>query len=425
MTQGCKRTRLAYELSFMKKRILIALAFMHAVSQTCCAAGGPAPDQFKTASDVSALVAELQSDNGSNRIQAARALVAVGPSAAQALAKAIGPIPSEKPASAMIDAFVSLGSDAVPMMLALIRSEQSWELRHNPGLDGILKMGTNALPGLEQALRAPDWETRGCVIDCLRLLQGDPGPAKGCVRLLVQEAKTDEEEKIRVYAADALGYSALFGRRSAPPEVRDGLHELLNDKSQTVRITAAYSLAKACKESSPEVLGGLVEGLNQTNAALAWECVFAINFLETDAAPLLPELSKALRKGDKSIAPEAASALAKLGDPGFTPLSAAAADSNPTVRVNGLDALADLVFNSTNHLEASLGILAEALKNPDVDTRQAALNSLRRIGVERRDSILAQRIIVILNPLTKDSDKWVRSNAESALEELRRGRVGS
>ncbi len=194
-------------------RIVVALGFMLAFSRVCYAAGDPAPGQLKASSDVSTLVAELQSDNGSNRIHAARALVAVGPSAAQALAHAIGYGPWEK--TAMIDAFVSLGSDAVPMMLALIRTEQSWELRHNPGLDGILKMGTNALPGLEEALREPDWEIRGCVIDCLRLLQGDPGPEKDCVRLLVQEAKADKEEKLRAYAADALGYSALWGRHSA------------------------------------------------------------------------------------------------------------------------------------------------------------------------------------------------------------------
>jgi len=201
--------------------------------------------------------------------------------------------------------------------------------------------------------------------------------------------------------------------------VRDGLHELLGDKSQKVRITAAYSLAKACRESFPEVLANLVEGLNQSDAALAWECVFAMNFLETNAAPMLPELSKALQIGDKRIAPEAASVLSKLGDPGFAPLSAATADSNSTVRVSGLNALADLVVKSTNHLEATLDILNKALKNQDVDTRQAALNSLRRIGVERRDPVLVQRIIVILNPLTKDGDRWVHSDAKHALDELK------
>ena len=47
--------------------------------------------------------------------------------------------------------------------------------------------------------------------------------------------------------------------------MRDGLHELLGDKSQKVRITAAYSLAKACRESFPEVLANLVEGLWYTS----------------------------------------------------------------------------------------------------------------------------------------------------------------
>jgi len=82
---------------------------------------------------------------------------------------------------------------------------------------------------------------------------------EGLRRLLVQEAKTYKEEKLRVYAADALGYSELLGWHSASLEVRDGLHELLGDKSQKVRITAAYSLAKACRESFPEVLANLVE----------------------------------------------------------------------------------------------------------------------------------------------------------------------
>lgn len=169
----------------------------------------------------------------------------------------------------------------------------------------------------------------------MRLLQGEPDSAAGCAKLLVQEAKTDKDEKLRVYAADALGYSGLPGWHSASPEARDGLHELLKDKNQKVRITAAYSLAKACRESPPEVLADLIEGLKQNDADLAYECAFAMNFLGTNAAPLLPELSDVLRKGDQRVAPEAASVLAKLGDRGFAPLSAAAVDSNPTVRVSG------------------------------------------------------------------------------------------
>ena len=74
--------------------------------------------------------------------------------------------------------------------------------------------------------------------------------------------------------------------------------------------------------------------------------------------------------------------------------------------------------NSTNHLEASLGVLTKGLKNPDVESRQAALDSLRRIGVELRNSVLAQRMMLILNPLTKDDDQWVRSDTEHALKEL-------
>jgi hypothetical protein len=144
------RFTFAYSSDVMNTRILVALWFMLAVVRPCYAAGEAAPGQFKASSEVSALVAELQSDNASNRIHAARALVAVGPSSAQALAQAMGHRPSEKTASAMIDAFVRLGSDAVPMMLALIRTEQSWELRHNPGLSGILKMGTSAEDALKE-----------------------------------------------------------------------------------------------------------------------------------------------------------------------------------------------------------------------------------------------------------------------------------
>jgi HEAT repeat protein len=402
----------------MNTRFLAALSSILAFGRICFAVGEATPGQLRASSEVSALVGELQTDNALDRVRAARALVAVGPSAAPALAQAMRQRPSEKTAPAMIDAFVGLGSDAVPMMLALIRTEQSWELRRNPGLNGILKMGTNALPGLEAALRSPDWETRGCVIDSLRLLQGVSDSQKTCVRLLIEEAKGDPEEKLRVYATDALGYSGLWGRHSAPPEGRDGLHELLKQKSQKVRITAAYSLAKAYQESSPEVLAGLLEGLKQSDGELAYDCVFAMNFLETNAAPALPELSKALQRGDERIALEAANVLAKLGDPGFTPLSAATADSNPRVRLNGLNALADLVINSTNHLEASLVILAKALKFPDNDTKQAALNSLRRIGVERRDAVLAQRIMGTITPLTNGGDQWVRSSAEDALKEL-------
>jgi HEAT repeat protein len=402
----------------MDTRILVALSFTLALGRFCYAAAETDPGQSQASPEVSVLVAELQSDNASNRVHAARALVAVGPAGAQAVAQAMRHRPSEKTVSAMIDAFVAVGSDAVPIMLALIRAEQSWELRHNPGLNGILQMGTNALPGLEAALRSPDWETRGCVIDTLRLLQGAPDSQMACIRLLVQEAKGDSEEKLRVYATDALGYSRLWGQQPVPPAAREGLHELLKDKSQKVRITAAYSLAKAYQESSPDVMAGLLEGLKQSDGELAYECVFAMNFLETNAAPALPELSKALLTGNERLFSEAANVLAKLGDAGFAPLSAATTNSNPQVRLSGLNALADLVINSTNHLEASLVILAKASKIADHDTKQAALNSLRRIGVERRDSALAQRIMGMLTPMTNDADQWARSSAEDALKQL-------
>ena len=115
---------------------------------------------------------------------------------------------------------------------------------------------------------------------------------------------------------------------------------------------------------------------------------------------------------------EAARVLAELGDIGFPPLSNAAIHHNPRIRVSALNALADLVINSTNHLEASLGILSKALTNREQDTRYAALNSLRRIGVERAEPGLARRIVAVLSPLAKDGEESMRSTAEDALKQL-------
>src|SRR5262245_13334185 len=87
--------------SFVSMRIFVALGFMLTVGPPCRAAGQLSPSQFKASPEVSALIAELRSANASNRTHAAKALVAIGPSAARSLGQAMAHWPYEKTESTM------------------------------------------------------------------------------------------------------------------------------------------------------------------------------------------------------------------------------------------------------------------------------------------------------------------------------------
>jgi len=320
-------------------------------------------------------------------------------------------------AALALEAFVEVGPEAVPMMLELMRQEKTGLLHDNPGISGLIQMGTNAMPGLVKTLQDPNPEVRGVTIDALRILAGAQETCTPSAHLLIHAAKTERDDSLRVYAIDALGY---FGLITKPPDIIcEALRELLHDKLEKARLTAAYSLAKACRDSASDALPIIAQGVSSDDKELAWESAFALNFLGTNALTVLPDLIHTIDNADSRTADEIFRVIAKMGDPAFPAFQKAATNSaREDLRLAALNGLGDFSASTKTNLSRTISLLSEMLKDPDRDIRYAAMNSLRRTAVESKDPKLCASITEMLRPMLEDKDPWISDDAKRALKEI-------
>lgn len=357
-------------------------------------------------------VEQLQANDAKVRTEAARSLLQQGTNAWDEIAKAVWGDFMNKSSARALDAFVQQGSDAVPLMLGLIHREHTGLLDRNPGITGLFKMGTNAMPGLAKTLQDPDPAVRFSAIDPLRIL-GDSSSA----HLLVTAAKTEKDNGIRLYAIDALGYFGLF--KATPEFVCEALRELLHDNFEKARLTAAYSFAKACRASDSNGLQLLVKGVSSNDNGVARESAFALNSIGTNAASVLPGLIQALDRADDRTADELCRVFANLGDPAYPILEKTATNlARGNLRISALNSLGDFSISTRTNLSRAAKILFEALTDRDRDIRQAAVNSLRRAALERKEPLLYAPIGEKLRPMLDDPDKWIRDDVKRALEQI-------
>jgi HEAT repeat protein len=360
---------------------------------------------------------QLQSKDAKVSDNAAKALLKQSTNSWDQIAKAVWGAGMDATSTRALDAFVRQGSNAVPLMLGLIRREQTGLLRHNPGLSGLLKMGTNALPGLENGLQDPDPDVRGATISVLPIVAGAQETQIRSALLLIRVAKMEKDETLRVYAIDALGY---FGLPLPTPDiVCDALRELLHDKLEKARATAAYSLAKACPASALEALPVIAKAVSSDDKELAWESAFALSFIGTNAVTVLPELIHAVDNADIRTADEIFRVIAKMGDPAFPAFQKAVTNSvREDLRLAALNGLGDFSASTKTNLSRTISLLSEMLKDPDRDIRYAAMNSLRRAAVESKDPKLRASVIEMLRPMLDDKDPWIPDDAKRALKEI-------
>jgi HEAT repeat protein len=356
---------------------------------------------------------QLQSKDAKVSDNAAKALLKQSTNSWDQIAKCVWGAGMDATSTRALDAFVRQGSNAVPLMLGLVRGD----LRHNPGLSGLLKMGTNALPGLENGLHDPDPDVRGATISVLRIVAGAQETRIQSALLLIRAAKMETDETLRVYAIDALGYFGLY--LPTPDIVCDALRELLHDKLEKARVTAAYSLAKACPASALEALPIIAKAVSSDDKELAWESAFALNFIGTNTVTVLPELIHAIDNADIRTADEIFRVIAKMGDPAFPAFQKAVTNSaREDLRLAALNGLGDFSASTKTNLSRTISLLSEMLKDPDRDIRYAAMNSLRRAAVESKDPKLRASIIEMLRPMLDDKDPWIPDDAKRALKEI-------
>ena len=279
--------------------------------------------------------------------------------------------------------------------------------------------------GLGDALRDTNPEVRGSAIDALRILAMLPDVRVSSARLLIHTAKTETNEYLRVGAINSLGYfdmvvgSSNVGNQSPPDIVCNALRELFRDSLEKARVTAASSLAKTCHDSSSDTLSLLTAGVLNDDKELAWESAFALNFLGTNAISILPSLTNVIDKIDYRTADELLRFLASLGDPAFPTLQKYATSvTNEHLRIAAVDSFGDFAATTQTNLPQTIALLSEALKDSDIGIRKAAVNSLRRVAVERKDPKLYPLVADKLRPLLEDKDEWIRDDVKRALEEI-------
>jgi HEAT repeat protein len=196
------------------------------------------------------------------------------------------------------------------------------------------------------------------------------------------------------------------------------LREIASRDTEKPRIAAACSLAKACRDASPNIVSLLVKGISNSDKELAWQCAFALHFVGTNAAAVLPALTNAVFTVDLATADELLQMLASLGDPSFSTLQTCAASTNADMRVVTMNSFGDFVSLTRTNLHQTVTILSEALKDPDPHVRGAAANALRRAVIERKDPKLRPVVADKLRPLLEDQEKWVRDDVKHALREI-------
>jgi HEAT repeat protein len=221
-------------------------------------------------------------------------------------------------------------------------------------LDAIRQIGARAVPVLVDALSDDDWRIRLYAADVL----GQIGTAEAVPALI--DALRDPETRVRWRAANALG---AMQHRAAVPDLID----LLRDSSADVRITAAWALGQIKDGAAvPE----LIRLLSHREWRVRWAVAEALWEI---GEPSIPALMEVLRDPDEHIRRAAIRALAEIGAPAVPALVGALNDSNWDVRCAASTALEELG-------EPAVPALIEVLHTGGWQASWAAAEALQQIG---------------------------------------------
>jgi lysophospholipase L1-like esterase len=234
-----------------------------------------------------------------------------------------------------------------------------------------------------------------------------PDPLSGRSSLAdLERALGDDDPRIRVAAARALGALGKAASAAVPPLLR-----ALFDKSENVRSSAAQALWRI--EPSPkEAVPGLVAALRSPDPYVRGFAAWALGNMGPDAREAIPALIEALREEEKAGRGTAILAVAKMG-----PL---ARDAVPVL----IEALRSPFSARRWNAARALGRMAEearpavlplaaALRDENAHVRAYAARALGRLGPEARDQVPALEIAA------RDEDDRVRREAARALERVR------
>jgi HEAT repeat protein len=352
----------------------------------------------------------LEKDKGVH-LHAAQELLAIGEPAYQALYEAMSSRYNPTWQNAF-QAFVEIGPEAVPAMLAVICLETTGELRHNGGAAVILEMGKTALPQLEEALKNENQEVRLAAIWIL----GRQAMADGSDFLsgkgerfgdtaLINVLKNHDDWMTRMAAAEGLGI--MYYNKQPPEGVVTALNEALQDKNKEVQNQVAIAISQIKSTSNISYLPTLIQSLKSERWDTRYSALRALRQMGPFAEPAISALEEILEGEDGMLGEEAASILAEIGSAARPVLLKALKSSRTEVR----DRVAK-VLPPDMRLEASSVAtdLVASLKDKDKEVRAKAAQALGKLGA--KGEIVIPALIVALH----DEDNTVRQSAAEALE---------
>jgi HEAT repeat protein len=297
-------------------------------------------------------------------------------------------------------------ADAVPALIAAL-SDQSDDVHELAArtLSIIGKDAAAAVRPLTEALKSGDPKFRAEAAYAIGNIGGDA--ARPAVKGL-QEALTDRDNTVRVFAAQALFLIERRGEELVPVLVG-----VMKDRDPGVRSRAANALGNMGDQARAAV-PALNDALKDANPSLKLTAATALGKIGSPAVVAYANLQE-LAKDDTipEIKKAASTAMRQIGAPKKsdvqTILIPALSNNNPNYRASAIVCLWMLYRDA----RSAVGPLSKALSDPDATVRGTAAFALAAIGPEAVEAVPA-----LIKALQSQGDETLRFRAAYALGEI-------
>jgi HEAT repeat protein len=293
---------------------------------------GPGELRGQDAETVRRLLAKLeQSTDVSERQEAFRELMKLGPEAKDAVPVLIGALRGASNANVrqiFTNVLAKIGKTAVPDLTKALKDEDRTVRRQAVvALGTIAADATPAIPALGTILRDKDKELRGLAINALVRID----PQAKSAGPLFRQALGDDDPNVRLAALYALEPTA----RQVEAVVKD-VAGALRDSDRNVRL-GAISVLGRIGPTAKGAMPALTEALGDPDAAVRITAAEVIVGIDTGkVAAVLPVLTEGLLKDkDEQVRRSAAYVIGQIGSPAkdaVTALNQALKDPSPDVR---------------------------------------------------------------------------------------------